>query len=248
MHRFFIAQFEKAETVVLPEQIGWQIRKVLRLQKGNSIVIFDGENNEYEYVLREVTPSQVIASFQKESKNTTEPEISIMLYQALLPKDTFEQVLQKATEIGVSSFVPIETKRTILKTKDISQQKRERWEKIVQEASEQSERGKVPQVGSPISFEDAIGKALEDGQVYIAWEEENENFASKVFTETIEKTHAFISLFVGPEGGFSPEEIDFAKAKGVQTVSLGPRILRSETAGIILPALVLFTLGELDRR
>ncbi len=243
IHRFFISGFEKVESLILPQEIAWQISKVLRLQTGENIIISNNQGKDFSYILETIQKNVVIAKYISVTENKSEPQSYITLFQALIPREKFEDVLQKCTEIGISQFVPIQTARSIVHTKDVNDQKIERWQKIIQEAAEQSERAKMPTVSSPITFEKALEEATKRSEVFIAWEEEESNFPSEVLQKINSKN---ISVFIGPEGGFTQEEIDYAKKRGAKTISLGPRILRSETAGIVLASLLLFSAKDLD--
>ena len=180
-----------------------------------------------------------------------EPGLSLTLYQALVPRERFETVLQKGTEIGISRFVPVWCERSIVPGGDkIDDNRMERWRRIVTEAAEQCERGIVPEVAAPLRFGDALASAAQEGPVLVAWErEEHRTIQSGLGTALGERGEGRLSLglFVGPEGGFSEAEIGLAQGAGpVQTVSLGPRILRTETAGPILAALALYQAGDLE--
>ena len=255
IHRFYLPEvLVSNNTVSLTGEIAWQIAKVLRLKVGDIIGLFDNLQEEYRIELTSLDKKLVSGKVLSHNKNTNEPNVSIVLYQALLPREKFEDVLDKATEVGVNQFVPLETQRTLVKAKDIKEEKLQRWKKIVQEAAEQSERGKMPEVRQAMLFETAIKKATSEGKVLIAWEREEKVGLSNVIPNLIRDLDSrlrgndklFISLFIGPEGGFSEEEIAFAKENGVIPVSLGKRILRSETAGIVMPSLVLFEMRELE--
>lgn len=238
-HRFFIdPKAVKSDKVFLHKEAAKQITKVLRLKMGDKIVVLDNSGFEYLVRLDEIISGQVIGSIIKKKKNTTEPKIFITLYQALTTRDKFELILQKCTEIGVSKFVPVETKRSLLKVKDIKEDRLERFQKIITEAAEQSERGKVPQIVKPIKIEEAFLKLDPKDLVLCAWEDERKNSLSDVLKKG-EKAKD-ISIFIGPEGGFDNSEIIFAKKNDVLTVSLGPRILRTETAAIVFSSLVLY--------
>lgn len=246
VHRFYIPNFQKETSVILPKEICWQISKVLRLKIGDPIIIFDGQNHEYTFVLSEITKKDVLATYISEKENLSEPSTFIVILQSLIPRESFEEIIKKSTEAGASEFIPMQTARTIVHAKDINEQKLERWQKIIQEAAEQSERGRVPLILPAISFENAIEKIITDYDVYIAWEKEENNFLSSMLEEIKRNQKKKIAICIGPEGGFTQGEIDFAKKHGVKTVSLGPRILRSETVAPIITSLILFMAGDLN--
>lgn len=240
IHRFYIPDISSqllvdSSQIVFPSEISHQIKKVLHLKDGEQVIVFDGSGKEWiiELVNNETmqqlnSNKTVLGRIIKEVINQSEPKIFVNLYQALIPRDKFEEVLQKGTEVGVSCFVPTQTARSIVHAKDVDDKKISRWQKITQEATEQSERGVVPQVLPALKFELAIEQALKEGKVLIAWEEES--LESRIKNQELWNEKK-ISLFIGPEGGFTQEEIAFAKERGAITISLGPRILRSETAG-----------------
>lgn len=237
IHRFFVDSITyKGKKIFFHGEIAKQITKVLRLKEGMSVIALD--NKGYEYLVRLDTfiSGQIAGTILKKSKNTAEPEIFVTLYQALTSKDKFELILQKCSEIGVSKFVPVETRRSLLKIKDIKKDRLERFQKIIQEAAEQCERGKIPQIVPAVKFEDALDLAGKDYSI-IAWEDEKKNSIKEVL-KNIPKDKS-VSIFIGPEGGFEEKEINLAKKAGVIPISLGPRILRTETAAIALSSLIL---------
>lgn len=246
IHRFFVdpSDIKRDRVFFNPEQ-SKQITKVIRLKKGDSVIVLDNEANEFLVELDQMISDNVSGKIIKQSVNMSEPVTKITLYQAITPRDKFENILQKGTEIGICAFVPIETKRSLLKVKDLREEKIERFRRIVAEASEQSERGIIPQIIPPLKFEDAIKQAVNNGLVLLAWENENLNGLTQVIKEDLPKA---ISIFIGPEGGFEESEIEFARSLGVKTQTLGPRVLRTETAGPLMAGLLLLGCGDLDRK
>jgi 16S rRNA (uracil1498-N3)-methyltransferase len=235
MHRFFVSNNNiKGSWVTFPEDVSLQISRVLRLKKGDLVVACDGNLNEYTVRLDQMIREEVGGPIIEKSINNNEPEINITLYQALLPGEKFELVLQKATELGVERIVPLETKRSLIKKNNFNTNKLERWKKIIKEAAEQSERGKIPELSSVLTFNEALNESGENITL-VAYERGGERLKDAL-RETDGKN---FSIFVGPEGGFEQSEITEASQKGARLISLGKRILRSETAGIILPGLIL---------
>jgi 16S rRNA (uracil1498-N3)-methyltransferase len=175
-----------------------------------------------------------------------EPRTKITLYQALLKLDRFEWVLQKNTELGAVGFVPMITERCIIGSlEDISKTKTERWWRILMEAAEQSGRARLPTLRPAVMFPTACEDAARGGLTLIPWEEEKERSLRSVLREA-ERPPFSINLFVGPEGGFTPEELAQAQRYGARPVTLGPRILRAETAGLVAAAAILHELGDLE--
>lgn len=233
LHRFFIeGSLIKDKTVFLPEETSHQISRVLRLQAGDQIIILDDNLNEFLLKLEKVDKKQTVGFIQNKTVNKNEPKINVTLYQSLIPKDKFELILEKCCEIGVKEFVPIITKHT-----QIHDFKKGRWEKILKEAAEQCQRGKIPSLKPPLTFNQAVDEAVNNGEVLIAWEKQPQTKEYKL--SEVNKTITNISIFIGPEGGFSQQEIDHAFSKGAKLISLGKRTLRSETAAIVASAKLL---------
>ena len=167
------------------------------------------------------------------------------MYQAALKTDKFEWALQKGTELGVSRFVPIVTRRTIPRDTGASANRQDRWHRIIREAAEQSGRSKLPELSPPTGLEEALRSAPQPA--VMAWERED-SFSLDAALDRLRdlaRSRASISTFVGPEGGFDPDEVDLAVSCGVSTVSLGRRVLRAETAAIALVSAIMYDLGEL---
>lgn len=174
-----------------------------------------------------------------------EPTARIALYQALLKGERFEFVLQKGTEIGISDFIPLKCERCVVG--EPGEAKLERWQRIIREAAEQCGRARLPRLSSLLPLEEACRNA--SGRRLLAWEGERGRGLKDYLKELrsngrLEENREF-SLFIGPEGGFSQREVEVAEGHGVMPVSLGRRILRAETAGLVAAAIILYELGEL---
>jgi 16S rRNA (uracil1498-N3)-methyltransferase len=246
MHRFFVPpQSIRESRVLLRGSIVHQIRDVLRMRSGDEIVLLDNSGRahrtELQMVEQDVVRGRVVDSWQL----ATEPSAHITLYQGLLKGQKFDWVLQKGTELGITSFVPVIAARCLVgSVDDVSETRVERWQKIITEAAEQSGRAILPSLASPIFFEHACQQVGEGKLSIIPWEEER----SRGLREVLQNSPGCheINLFIGPEGGFTVEEIDTAKSLSLVPVSLGPRILRAETAGIVAASAILFELGDLE--
>ena len=237
MHRFFVdPKCFSGNRIILPADTAHQIRNVLRLRVDAPILVLDNSGAEFEVVLRQVDRQQVVGEAVAKRPSPNEPTVHLTLYQALMKRDKFEWVLQKGTEIGVSEFVPIVTQRSLVQDIDIKANKQARWHKILTEAAEQSRRGRIPELHPP----QTLAQALENHPAHpglIAWEEET---SLTLRGALVGASH--ISLFIGPEGGFAAEEVEAAQAAGIQSITLGKRILRAETAALVASALVLHEL------
>jgi 16S rRNA (uracil1498-N3)-methyltransferase len=244
MHRFFISPDCIAEgTVAIDGKLVHQIRNVLRLGAGDHITVLDNSGWEYEVELQKVVSNKVEGSVISKSLAVAEPGTKIILYQALLKGSNFEFVLQKCTEIGVAGFVPVICDRCVAGEPD--GKRLGRWRSIITEAAEQSRRGDLPILHNAISFTEACKSA--NGISLLPWEGEKVK-GIRDFLRTHTKTGnvTAFSIFVGPEGGFSPYEVEFAQSSGIIPVSLGRRILRAETAGIVAAAVTLYECGDLN--
>jgi 16S rRNA (uracil1498-N3)-methyltransferase len=242
MHRFFLSPNQiKQEDVAFPEDVSHQIARVLRLEVGRKVQVLDGSGWEYTVELTDVDPHLAAGRVIEKAMSSNEPVTKVHMFLALTQRERFEWMLQKCTEIGVASFTPLITTRSLIQHSVGVVGKYPRWQKIIQEAAEQSHRGKVPQLNSIISYPELM-KTVIDSKTsgLFFWEEENRNNLKDVLKSI---TGQQVNLVIGPEGGFTKEEADAAVKAGYKSVSLGKRIMRVETAAIIAAGLVLYELG-----
>jgi 16S rRNA (uracil1498-N3)-methyltransferase len=245
MHRFFIPPKSIHENqVILRGTIVHQIRDVLRMRAGESVILLDNSGYAHQTELVAIDRDTVRGRVTEKWKLETEPSARITLYQGLLKGQKFDWVLQKGTEIGIAAFVPVLAARCVVGSlEDVSNVRMERWERIVVEAAEQAGRASLPHLSNPTLFIHACSQAAQSGLSLITWEEEH-NLGLREALSQVPKSKA-INLFIGPEGGFAEEEVIAAKEHGIIPVSLGPRILRAETAGLAAAAAILYELGDL---
>lgn len=245
MYRFFVSpQAIKDNRVVLRGMIVHQIRDVLRMRPGDDIVLLDNSGWAHRAELVTIDRDAVRGRVIEKWKLETEPQAHITLYQGLLKGQKFEWVLQKGTEIGIRAFVPVLAARCVIGTvNDVSAARIERWERIIVEAAEQAGRAALPHLSNAVLFEQACAQAGAVGLALIPWEGEHSRGLREAL-QNVPKSKE-ISLFIGPEGGFTEEEIATAQDRGVTPVSLGPRILRAETAGLVAASAILYELGDL---
>jgi 16S rRNA (uracil1498-N3)-methyltransferase len=240
VHRFFLAPHQfVADRVIFPSEVSRQIERVLRLRSGDEVIALDGLGNECVVRLDKVSGGATGDTIVRR-RNESEPRILLHLYQGVLKSSKLELVLQKGTEVGVSCFVPVQSARSV--AAEPGQTRHRRFDTIVREAAEQSGRGLVPKVNAPRLFTEAIREASERGPILIAWEEER---SSNLADCPEAPPGSTVSLFIGPEGGFSQSEVTEAREHGARAITFGPRILRAETAGIVGAALVLAKYGEM---
>lgn len=245
MHRFFVSPDQIGRRFVrFDDDQAHQMRRVLRLRPGDRVVALDGLGRQYEVVLEEVSHAQASGRLSEPVEAPGEPSVRLTLYQSLLRREKFEWVLQKGTEIGVFAFAPVITRRSLVRdAEDVGPEKLGRWRRIVREAAEQSGRGRLPTLDPPVLF-DSLAPAIRGHDVsLIAWEGEHEHtvrdaLAGRALVRDV-------ALFIGPEGGYDADEVRVVESWGAVPVSLGRRILRTETAALVGAALVLHELGEL---
>ena len=232
MHRFYLSADTFSGDYIDSSDKGLilQLSKVLRAKEGDQFWLFDGLGYEYLGQIVELSAKSVRFLLIDKKYSTHEPVSQVVLYQSLLKSDKLEWVMQKAAELGVKEIVPVISSRSIVR--QITASKMERYQDILKEATEQCGGAIIPKLVLAIDFKEA-GKlvAKEDGLKFIAWEQE---------TDRQLKIAGKVHIFVGPEGGFSEEEINLAKNNNIEAITLGSRILRAETAAIVVLAKLLF--------
>ncbi|MHC4157868.1 MAG: RsmE family RNA methyltransferase [Planctomycetota bacterium] len=244
MHRFFVGSENiGGKEAVLREQ-AHQIRDVLRLEAGEKIVVLDNKGAEFEVELTAVGKGEVKGRILEKREAKGEPGVKLVLYQSMLAREKFERVLQKCTEVGVSRFVPVISKRSIVRDSGgITEKKLTRWRRIIQEAAEQSHRGRIPGLSPPAAIEKAMDGIEGYGYSLIA----SPGAGGGSVGDCLKGYNGGeVALFVGPEGGFTKEEVKRCVEKGAKTFSLGKRVLRTETAAVVASALILYESGELE--
>lgn len=250
-HRFFIpSDWIQGDDVTVTGPQAHQMIHVLRLSPGDEVIVLDNSGWEIRTRLvaldRELVKGQVL----HRQLASGEPRTKISLYQGVLRSKHFELVLQKGTELGLVEFVPVISERCVVSDLDAVEKKYPRWEAIIQEAAEQCGRGRKPVLRPAIFFPQACERAKQSGALsLIPWEGERRIHLRHLFRDASQQKKNWppfsINLFIGPEGGFAPTEMIIARNYGLLAVSLGPRILRAETAGLVAAAAILYELGDL---
>lgn len=231
MPRLFVAP-EKlvGERLVLDADARKYLTKVLRLAAGDEVVIFDGRGTEIE--ARLVNGGELSLGRRRA---VALPAVAITLLQAVAKGDRMDLVVQKTTELGVTRIVPVLAARSVARPERAA-----RWQTIAREAARQSGRADVPEVAVPVPLETALATSAEVR--FVLFEGER----ARSLRRELPGTAHSVALLVGPEGGFTPAEVESAEKHGFRPVGLGPRILRTETAAIVAVALVQAGLGGLD--
>lgn len=243
MQRYFVDknQFFSDKVIIAGDDVH-HITKVMRNNIGDKIICSNGHGQDAIVEIIEIENKQIVCKITDEHLENREPRTHITLVQGLPKADKMELIIQKGTEVGVSAFLPFTSERTIVQLDQKKEQKRlERWDKIAKEAAEQAHRSLIPKILPVVSFKELL-KLNEDGLTLIAYEKENSRTLYQVLEQNNNVDKVF--LIIGPEGGFSEQEIIAAEKNGAVSVSLGKRILRTETAGIVGVANILYHLDN----
>lgn len=239
MPRFFVSREDISDGVAkISGKDAYHIARSLRMAEGDEIYISDGKGMEYLATLTRIRDEECLCKITEEAKSSREPKMNITLYMAYPKGDKLETVVQKAVELGATRIVPFESSRCIKRPKaDKVAKQTERLSKIAEEAAKQCGRAIIPEVSLPLTYSEMLADATRAELPLICYERESH----LSFKETLKSaTPSSISIIVGCEGGFAPEEIDEALAAGCRSVTLGARILRCETAPSAALSMILY--------
>lgn len=245
MHRFFVPpSCIQGDHVTLPADASRQLARVLRARPGDKIIVLDDSGYEYAVTLEAVSSRSASGVVTDRHPGNGEPRLWITLYQGLMKADRFEYVLQKGTELGISRFVPMVSERTVARNV-MSASRRERWGRIIREAAEQAGRCRLPALDDVVTFAEACDTIAKPA--IIGWELERDSGIRDVLMRQKPEIEAAqsLSIVIGSEGGLTEDEVGYALGRGIAKVSMGRRILRAETAGIVAAAAVLYEMDEL---
>lgn len=251
--------------LVAPEDVGqggfalkgpeaFHVAKVMRLGAGAVLDLFDGKGGRFKGVIEAVHADGSVTGKVTETVKADDQRapVQLNLYLGLLKASHWDYALEKGTELGVSAFVPLLTPRTVVLLHEVerTKAKAERWSRLIMAAAKQCGRADLPPVRDAVQFRDAIRALKDKGVVLMAWEGMKGSLASQTLGPALRAADAKrgkatleVSLFIGPEGGFSDEEVELAEAEGAVLFGMGPRVLRAETAAIAAAALVQYELG-----
>lgn len=246
MHKFFVPKnsIDGNNAIINGEDVK-HIYKVLRLQVGDKVSVNNCEGKEYIGEITSIDKSAVNINLIEENPINNESPIEVYLFQGMPKSTKMDLIVQKNTELGVKSITPIITERVVVKTELKEFKKVDRWNRIALEASKQSKRSLVPQINVPIEFEQLLQELKCMDLVVVPYENE-EGYGIKKLVENIDKKQINkVAIVIGPEGGFEESEIFKLKEIGARVITLGPRILRTETAGFTCLSLIMYELGDL---
>ena len=223
------------------------IRNVLRLAIGDEIIVCDGAGKEYSCRITKIEREYVEVDIEDMNKNASELPCKITLFQGMPKSDKLEFVIQKAVELGAYEICPVLTKRTVVKLEDKKKEKKiERYQAIAESAAKQSGRGIIPSVHMFMGWKDALKYAVNFDMLIIPYENaDGIEYAKSVMGSAARLPKGSrIGIFIGPEGGFTEEEVNEAKQAGAKVITLGNRILRTETAGLTTLSILMFMMEQ----
>ncbi|MBA5849879.1 16S rRNA (uracil(1498)-N(3))-methyltransferase [Clostridium sp. cel8] len=246
MRKFFVADENIIDGVahILGEDVK-HIYKVLRLKSGDSVIINNCCGEEFSGVISNVNKSEVQVKIIEKLHLNSESNIEIHLFQGFPKSTKMDLIVQKATELGVREITPIFTERVIVKNKNCESKKIQRWNKIALEACKQCKRSIIPKINLPMDFDEVV-EAVKSKDIIVVPYENEKNFGVKKLIKSIDRNNVkSIAVIIGPEGGFADSEINALKNINSNIVTLGSRILRTETAGFVCVSLLMYELGDL---
>ncbi len=245
MQHFFVTPSQvKEEGIYIEGSDVNHMKNVLRMRCGEELVVNDGNNRRYRCAVDGYEEDKVFLRILEEKTVDTELSSRIYLFQGLPKQDKMELIVQKAVELGAYQIIPVSTRRSVVKLDEKKAQKKaERWQQIAVSAAKQAGRGYIPEVAPVVSYRQAVERAKELDVILIPYELERGMRATKEIIEAVRPGQS-VAVFIGPEGGFEKDEVELAVSCGAKAVSLGRRILRTETAGLAALAVLMFHLEE----
>ena len=246
MYQFFVepSQIQGNRIVITGSDVN-HIKNVLRMKPGEEIAVSNGtDGKEYRCGIEELLEEEVICTLRFIKEDGLELPARVTFFQGLPKADKMELIVQKAVELGVYQVIPVAMKRSVVRLDDKKAAKKaDRWNSIAESAAKQAGRSRIPEVTMPLSYKEALKMAEELDVTLLPYELAG---GMKVTREVIRqiKSGQSVGIFIGPEGGFEPEEVDAAVSMGAKVITLGRRILRTETAGLATLAVLMFELEQ----
>lgn len=218
------------------------IKNVMRLKQGDEISVRTGQDDrEYRYGIEEFTDSEVVCRLRFVKEADVELPVKVYIFQGLPKADKMELIIQKAVELGAAEIIPVQMRRCVVKLDGAKKGKKtQRWQAIAESAAKQSRRAVVPLVREPMTMEEAVRFAEQNTDVrLLPYELQEADGSTREVMDGIREGSA-VSIFIGPEGGFDPAEVDLAREAGVVPITLGKRILRTETAAMVALSFLIY--------
>ncbi|QUI23873.1 16S rRNA (uracil(1498)-N(3))-methyltransferase [Vallitalea pronyensis] len=244
MHRFFVnpSQIEESCIRIVGNDVN-HIKNVLRMHKNDEIIICDGHGSNYYCIINDIESDRILVDIKSKELSDAELKSKIYLFQGLPKQEKMALIIQKAVELGVHEIIPVMTSRSVVKiNKQNAAKKLARWNKISESAAKQSGRGIIPMVNDVMNYDEALVYAQRMDTTIVPYENADNINKTKTLLNSLDMKR--IGVFIGPEGGFSLDEVDKAKQQGANIITLGKRILRTETAGLAILSLLMFQLEE----
>ena len=243
MHHFFVTPEQvKADNIWIEGSDVNHIKNVLRMKIGEELEISDGEGKKYLCEVTSMSADEVVAAIKEELQVDVELPSKIYLFQGLPKSDKMEMIVQKAVELGVYEIIPVATKRAVVKLDDKKAAKKvERWQAIAEGGAKQSGRNVIPEVKQVMSFKEALQYAKKLDVLLVPYELAEGMAETKSIISAI-KPGQSVGFFIGPEGGFETAEVELAIENGAKAITLGKRILRTETAGLTTLSILMYHL------
>ena len=244
MYHFFVPEGpDEAGQIHITGSDVHHIRSVLRMKPGEQVVISDGHDKDYYCEITELNPGEITVQVLKETEAAELPA-RLILYQGLPKGEKMELIIQKAVELGVYEIVPVATKRAVVKLDAKKEEKKRlRWQSIAESAAKQAGRALIPQVAPCMNFDKALRMCNGLDAALIPYEKAEGMQHARDQVRALHGKHS-IGIFIGPEGGFEESEIEAARGAGAVPITLGHRILRTETAGLTMLSILMFELEE----
>lgn len=243
MHHFFVTPEQvREDNIIIEGSDVNHIKNVLRMKVGEELEISDGDNKKYLCEIASMSSDEVYAMIKTELKVDTELPSKIYLFQGLPKSDKMELIVQKAVELGVYEIIPVATKRAVVKLDDKKASKKiERWQAIAESGAKQSGRNVIPEVKKVMAFKEAVQYAKSLDVLLVPYELAEGMSETKALISAIQPGQS-VGFFIGPEGGFESSEVEYAIENGAKAITLGKRILRTETAGLTTLSILMYHL------
>lgn len=243
MHHFFVTPEQvREDNIIIEGSDVNHIKNVLRMKVGEELEISDGDNKKYLCEIISMSSDEVCASIKEALKVDTELPSKIYLFQGLPKSDKMELIVQKAVELGVYEIIPVATKRAVVKLDEKKASKKiERWQAIAESGAKQSGRNVIPEVKKVMAFKEAVQYAKTLDVLLVPYELAEGMNETKSLISAI-KPGQSVGFFIGPEGGFETSEVEYAIENGAKAITLGKRILRTETAGLTTLSILMYHL------
>lgn len=248
MPKFFVTRDKITDTdITIDSEDVAHITRVLRLGVGDEITVCDSQGTDYEAEIVTIGQKEIVCKINSKSASASEPNIKVTLFQGLPKASKMEYIIQKTTELGISEIVPVKLARCVVKIDNDKDEakKLDRWQKISESAAKQSGRGIVPQISEIMTLDEIIEKSKEFDLFFVPYEcEEQKTLKETLLSKKDVKT---VGFRIGPEGGFDIAETEKLRNACIDTVTLGKRILRTETAGEAVLAMTMYEIGDINK-